>query len=265
MAAAGWPRARGRPWRFRWHLGPGRSRTTRQGPRRRHDGSENFVHVENHGARLARAAAERQDAIEPGGGGMRRLEPQARTEVIEAGIDRLAAPQPRHDVGRPMAQAVAGNEDARAVRGLDRVARLEMRDAVLADDLPVGAARQDPAVEPCAVHAAAQNVDDAALAIGRVAEQKDIGKLGVDAEDGLGREHYCDGFVPSALAKLATAPRCASIEAANSLAEPGLTTWPVAVRRVLISGSLATARMSAVMRSRSSAAMSGGPNRPTRP
>src|SRR5262245_6196926 len=183
MAAAGWPRARGCPWRFRRHLGPGRSRTTRQGPRRRHDGSENFVHVENHGTRLARAVTERQDAIEPGGGRMRRLEPQAGAEVIEAGIDRLAPPQPRHDVGRPMAQAVAGDEDARAVRGLDRVARLEMRDAVLTDDLPVGAAWQDPAVEACPVHAAAENIDDAPLAIGRVAERKNIGKLGMDAED----------------------------------------------------------------------------------
>jgi hypothetical protein len=55
--------------------------------------------------------------------------------------------------------------------------------------LPVGPARQDPAVEARPLDASAENVDDAALAVGRAAEVLDVAEFGVDTENGLRAQH----------------------------------------------------------------------------
>ncbi len=67
--------------------------------------------------------------------------------------------------------------------GLDRVARLDVGGAIGAHDLPVGAAGQDAAGQPRALDPAAEDRDDAPLAIGRGAEIQDAGQLGMDRED----------------------------------------------------------------------------------
>ena len=78
----------------------------------------------------------------------------------------------------------------RAALGFDRVAGLDIGGAVVADELPVGAARQDAPLELRPVHRAAGDADDAALAIGRAAEVQHGLELGLDGEDRLvGHEH----------------------------------------------------------------------------
>jgi hypothetical protein len=60
-----------------------------------------------------------------------------------------------------------------------------MHHAVGAHDLPVGAAGQDFAVELWTRHRAAEDVDDAAFAVGRVAQFLDVSERGADGENGL--------------------------------------------------------------------------------
>ena len=69
-------------------------------------------------------------------------------------------------------------------------------------------------------------------------------------------------WMPSTLANPAMPARCFSIEAANSAAEPGDTTCPVAVSRSTMVGSASAAVTSAAMRSRSANGVSRVPNRP---
>lgn len=68
-------------------------------------------------------------------------------------------------------EAEVAHVDERAVRGLDRVARLQHRGAVVAQDLPVRAAGEDAAAEPRPAHLAAHDVDDAPLAGRRAPER----------------------------------------------------------------------------------------------
>ena len=117
------------------------------------------------------------------------LEPHHGAEIIERGIDAVAPRQPLQHRRRTMPQAVAGDQDARAAIGLDGVARLDVGGAVAAHDLPIGAARQDAAVELRAPHGAAGNVDDAPLAIGRAAQIHDGREFGVDGEDRFCAQH----------------------------------------------------------------------------
>ena len=69
---------------------------------------------------------------------------------------RLAARQPRHHLGRAVAQAVALHLDQRAVVGADHVMRGDVEHAVGARDLPVDAAfDQRSAVQLRPAHRAA--------------------------------------------------------------------------------------------------------------
>ena len=69
-----------------------------------------------------------------------------------------------------MAVAEVAHVDQRAVGRLERVARVELGDAVGADHLPVGAAGQHAPGKPLAAEAAAGDRDDAAAAERRVAQ-----------------------------------------------------------------------------------------------
>ena len=88
-------------------------------------------------------------------------------------------------LGRTVAVAFGVDQDLAAGAGLDGVARMQMHDAVGAHDLPVRAAGQDFALELRALHCAAEDVDDAPFAIGRVAKLLDVSERGVDGENGL--------------------------------------------------------------------------------
>src|ERR1035437_3807461 len=75
---------------------------------------------------------------------------------------------------------------------------------------------------------------------------------------------HCAGLSPMSFAIAAVRARNSSIDAVMSALLPGLTTKPaVAANRSRITGSAATVRTSAVMRSRNSTGMSRGPNMPT--
>ena len=128
------------------------------------------------------------------------LEPHEGAEVIERRIDGLVAGEPVHHFGRAVAVALGVDQDQRAAVGLDGVARLQMHHAVGADDLPVGAAGQHLAVEPWAFDRAAMDVDDAPLAIGRVAELLDAAERRVDGENRLFGDERHGGLTPSAMA-----------------------------------------------------------------
>ena len=85
-------------------------------------------------------------------------------------IDIVAPRQSFHHLGRPVAQALAADHDQRAGVGFDGIARPDIGGAVVADNLPIGAARKDAAVEFGSIHASAEDADDAPLAVRRAAE-----------------------------------------------------------------------------------------------
>jgi hypothetical protein len=88
-----------------------------------------------------------------------------------------------------MPQAVAGDQDARAAIGLDSVARLYVGRAVAAHDLPIGATRQDTAVELRPAHGAAGNADHPPLALGRAAQIHHGFEFGVNGENRFFAQH----------------------------------------------------------------------------
>ena len=90
-----------------------------------------------------------------------------------------------------MAQPIAAHQDTGTGVGLDAVTRREIGGAVGPDDLPVGAG-QDAAGEPRAVDSSAENIDHPAFAIRSASEVPDIGKLGMNVEDGLVGNEFHD-------------------------------------------------------------------------
>jgi len=72
-----------------------------------------------------------------------------------------------------VAQALAGDHDQRSGPGLDGIPRLDIGSAVAADDLPIGAAREDATVELQPAHGSADDPDHTAFAIGRAPETGD--------------------------------------------------------------------------------------------
>src|SRR5262245_2766032 len=95
-------------------------------------------------------------------------------------IDIVASRQSLHHVAWTVPQAFAGHHDQCSGAGFNGIARLDIGDAVTADDLPVGAARKDAAVKLRPAHASARDPDHASLAIGCMAEIGDGLELGVD-------------------------------------------------------------------------------------
>jgi hypothetical protein len=75
--------------------------------------------------------------------------------------------------------------DERAVVRLQRIARVEVRDAVGADHLPVGAAAQHPPREPLAAEAAAGDGNDAPTAERRLAQLHRRRELDLRCEQAL--------------------------------------------------------------------------------
>ena len=148
----------------------------------------NYKHLKNldpHGLVRAGAIADGQSTVQPGAGRIGGLEPHESTEVIKRRVNGLVAGEPCHHLGRTVPVALGVDQDTAAGLGLGGVARLQMHHAVGAHDLPVGAARQDFALELRALHRAAEDVDDAALAVRRLAEHLDVAERGADGENGL--------------------------------------------------------------------------------
>src|SRR5690348_10147618 len=132
---------------------------------------------------MTRAAADEYRARQPLMRRGRSLEDRRAAEIIRGGVDRLAGEEPLHHRRGPVAQAAIDDADERAVIGLERVARLELGDAVGPDDLPVGAARQHHAAEPWSRHRAAGDGDDAAPAEMAFAELERRRHADVERED----------------------------------------------------------------------------------
>ena len=87
--------------------------------------------------------------------------------------------------GWPVTQPIAAHENASAAIGLDAVARREISRAVGQHDLPVSP-RQDTALQAfCAIDASADDVDHPPIAVWCPTKEPDIGKLRMDAKDGL--------------------------------------------------------------------------------
>src|SRR3954463_11820803 len=70
------------------------------------------------------------------------LEHRQRAEIHRGRVDVLAGKQLRGDVGGCPPNAGVLDVDELTLVGLQRVARVELREAVRAHDLPVGATRQ---------------------------------------------------------------------------------------------------------------------------
>src|SRR5580704_9123027 len=104
--------------------------------------SRHLVKFEFYAGWLAFAGADddatRDPAIARGAG----FEEGGAAEIIAAGLNRPAGGERRHHLGRTVAQRQVTDIDQRAVVGLQRIARLELRHAIAAQDLPIGAARQ---------------------------------------------------------------------------------------------------------------------------
>src|SRR5262249_10043502 len=83
-----------------------------------------------------------------------------------------------------------------AAVALDAIARRKIGDAVRPHDLPIRAG-QNFSLQPRTVDPAAEDVDHAPLAIGRLPEMPDVGELGVDGEDRcLGNHDQCSLLAP---------------------------------------------------------------------
>src|SRR5262249_58039687 len=85
----------------------------------------------------------------------------------------------------PVAKAVVAHVDERPVRRFERVARVELGDAVGPDQLPVGAAGEHPAREPLAYEPPAGDGDDASASERSRTEFLRRRKLDVSLEEGL--------------------------------------------------------------------------------
>src|SRR5579875_229294 len=145
--------------------------------------SQYFIDIKSHGLRGALAARERKDAVEPIMRGVRSFEPHDGAKIIKRRIDRLAACQGGEDFPRSVAQTLAVDQDAGAGFRLDGIASLDVGCAVGADDLPVGPARQNAAIESRSAHGSAENADETPSAIGGCAEVDDRCQFGRHGED----------------------------------------------------------------------------------
>src|SRR5262249_56834494 len=102
-----------------------------------------------------------------------------------SGVDIVALSQLRHDFGRAVSQALAGDHDEPAGRRFDRVTSLDIGSTVSADHLPIRAPGQDPATQLRPADGAAEDADHAALAIRSASEIGDGIKLGLNRENRL--------------------------------------------------------------------------------
>jgi len=79
------------------------------------------------------------------------------------------------------------------------------------------------------------------------------------------RRDHCIGLLPVSFTMDAILARCASIAAENSAGVLALAIWPIAARRSARTGSVATERTSAAIRSRRSVGVSRPPKNPHSP
>src|SRR5579862_993387 len=131
--------------------------------------SRHLVKFEFYAGGLAFAGADDDALGDPAVARGAGLEEGGAAEIIAAGLDRPAGGERRHHLGRAVAQRQVADIDQRAVVGLQRIARLELRHAIAAQDLPIGAARQHLAADVRPRKLAAGDRDDAARALADVA------------------------------------------------------------------------------------------------
>src|SRR5215470_14046459 len=89
-----------------------------------------------------------------------------------------------------MTQPIAADQNARATLRLDDVTRLNVGGPVGANDLPIGAARQDATVQLRTFNTPLKDLDHAPFAERGAAHTENVGKRGVDAENRVGRDHW---------------------------------------------------------------------------
>src|SRR6187401_998119 len=139
---------------------------------------------------------------------MRGLEAHDGAEIVERRIDVLALRHAGEHLGRAVAHTLRVDLDQRAGVALDRVARMDVERAVVGHDLPVGAARQNAAVEPRAGDGSAEQVHHAAMAERRGPEIEDVGDFAVHVKNRRARDDiHAFSHAPMRLADVVSSGR----------------------------------------------------------
>src|SRR5688572_9861145 len=123
-----------------------------------------------HVARIAFANPDEDRAREPLQIGTGRLERRHRPEVDQCRIHRLASQQPLHHIRRGVADALVLHVDDLPLVGLERVARIELREAIRLDDLPVGAAGEHLPLDRRPLERAAEDLHDPPATVRHLAD-----------------------------------------------------------------------------------------------
>jgi len=108
------------------------------------------------------------------------LQERSRPKVIFGGIHLRALGDAAEHIVRTVAQAAIAHLDQDSVAGPQHVVGLQLRDPVVAENLPVGATRQDRALKHGALESTFKDVDDSAQPAWRRA---DLDRRGKDALD----------------------------------------------------------------------------------
>src|SRR6187401_2174318 len=139
---------------------------------------------------------------------MRGLEAHDGAEIVERRIDVLALRHAGEHLGRAVAHTLRVDLDQRAGVALDRVARMDVERAVVGHDLPVGAARQNAAVEPRAGDGSAEQVHHAAMAERRGPEVEVVGDFTVHVTNRRARDDiHAFSHAPMRLADVVSSGR----------------------------------------------------------
>src|SRR5205823_10187101 len=118
---------------------------------------------------VSRAARHEHHAVQPRVTLVPRLESRRSAHVISAWVHRFTRRELADDLLGAVPVAVVGYIDERTVGGLQRIARIELRDTVAAHHLPVCAAGEHPAGKTGTGELSAGDRDDSAASLRRLA------------------------------------------------------------------------------------------------
>src|SRR5690606_30192038 len=131
--------------------------------------SEYPVVVDDDLVRVAFAPGDEQRAVEPFIGSCRRHELRQRAHVVLIGRHHFACCQARHHIRWTVAHALAGDADGHAVVGQHGAGDVELGNAVLLDQLPVGGAGNHTAAQTWSGEAALADGHGLVEAAGNIA------------------------------------------------------------------------------------------------
>jgi len=125
------------------------------------------------------------DAVEPGVAGVAGLEERRGAHVVQGGIHFFSSGEFFQDLGGAVAVAPVSHVNQGSIGGLERIAGIQVGDAVGADHLPVGAAGEHAPRQALAGEAPAGDADDAPPPLRRGAELLGRGERDLSLEEGL--------------------------------------------------------------------------------